>query len=323
MLDVFITVDVEIWCDGWQDLDAKFPRAFDQYIHGKTPSGDYGLPFQLKVLADHGLRAVFFIEPLFSAKFGSGPLQEIVGLLQDQGHELALHLHTEWVDEAQEPLVAGVTKKMQHLKYFSPSDQATLLRKGKEMLTAAGVTDITSFRAGSFAFNADTLTALEAVDIPVDASYNATLFGPESGVAEGTAITRPTRFGGVTEYPMTVFDDGVKGLRHAQITSCSLAELKHILRQSAETEAEACVLLSHNFELLAPSKTRPDPIVVKRFEKFCAFLNKNRDTFNTTTFAETDYPDVPPLQSEQPYIHSNKLRTAGRYAAQAARSIYR
>lgn len=323
MLDVFITVDVEIWCDGWQDLDAKFPSAFEQYIHGKTPTGDYGLPFQLKVLADHGLRAVFFIEPLFSARFGQAPLQEIVGLLKDHGHELALHLHTEWVDEAKEPLLPGVTKKMQHLKYFSQSDQIALLRKGREMLVAAGVPEITSFRAGSFAFNADTLAALDAVGIPVDASYNATLFGPESGVAQGVALTRPTTFGNVAEYPMTVFDDGLKGLRHAQITSCSLSELQHILRRSAETQAEACVLLSHNFELLAPSKTRPDPIVVKRFEQFCKFLDSNRDVFNTTTFADANYSAVPPLQSAQPYVHSNKLRTAGRYMTQAVRSLYR
>lgn len=323
MLDVFITVDVEIWCDGWNDLDAKFPSAFDQYIYGKTPSGDYGLPFQLKVLADNGLRAVFFVEPLFAARFGAEPLQEIVGLLQGHGHELALHLHTEWVDEAREPLLPGVNQKMQHLKYFDQADQATLLRIGRDMLQAAGVQDIASFRAGSFAFNADTLAALGEVGIPVDASYNATLFGPQSGVAQGETLTRPTTFNGVAEYPMTVFDDGVGGLRHAQITSCSLSELQHILWRSAEQEADACVLLSHNFELMTPSKQREDPIVVKRFERFCRFLDKNRDTFQTSTFADTQYSGVPPLREQQPVIRSNRFRTAGRFAQQAARSLYR
>ena len=28
-LKVFFTVDVEIWCDGWHDLDTKFKSAFD------------------------------------------------------------------------------------------------------------------------------------------------------------------------------------------------------------------------------------------------------------------------------------------------------
>ena len=36
MLDVFLTVDVEVWCDGWDNIDAKFPDAFKRYIYGPT-----------------------------------------------------------------------------------------------------------------------------------------------------------------------------------------------------------------------------------------------------------------------------------------------
>lgn len=323
MLDVFITVDVEIWCDGWNDLDTKFPDAFTKYIYGKTAGGDYGLPFQLKVLEDNGLRAVFFVEPLFSTRFGPEPLAEIVGLLNEHNHEIGLHLHTEWVDEAKEPLLENVTKKMQHLRYFNQADQTTLLRKGSAMLQAAGVENISSFRAGSFAFNADTLTALAEVGIPVDSSYNATLFGSDSGVAQGTALTRPTNFDGVVEYPMSVFDDGTSKLRHAQLTSCSLAELENVLWQSLESEIGSSVLLSHNFELLTPSKSRADPIVVRRFEKFGKFLDKNRDSFNTTTFADSNITTISELQPDQPIPQSNRFKTAGRYVEQAVRSLYR
>ena len=44
MLDVFFTVDVEVWCDGWDRLDEHFPAALERYIYGRTPTGDYGLP---------------------------------------------------------------------------------------------------------------------------------------------------------------------------------------------------------------------------------------------------------------------------------------
>ena len=84
MLDVFITVDVEIWCDGWHDLDARFSGAFERYVHGPTASGPYGLPHLLTVLGDHGLAGNFFVEPLFSARFGAQPLAEIVGLIQQE-----------------------------------------------------------------------------------------------------------------------------------------------------------------------------------------------------------------------------------------------
>jgi hypothetical protein len=39
MLDVFFTVDVEIWCDGWRNLDARFPDAFRRYVYELTPRG--------------------------------------------------------------------------------------------------------------------------------------------------------------------------------------------------------------------------------------------------------------------------------------------
>src|SRR5262245_63636701 len=80
MLDVFFTVDVEIWCDGWDDLDAKFPAAYRRYIYGPTREGDYALPGTLKILNDHGLTGVFFVEPLFATRFGLEPLQEVIGL---------------------------------------------------------------------------------------------------------------------------------------------------------------------------------------------------------------------------------------------------
>ncbi len=104
MIDVFLTVDVEVWCDGWDDIDAKFPSAFQRYIYGPTSRGDYGLPYQLHQLQEHGLTGVFFVEPLFSTRFGLEPLSEIISLVRERGHEIQLHLHTEWVDESNVPL---------------------------------------------------------------------------------------------------------------------------------------------------------------------------------------------------------------------------
>jgi len=48
MLEVFFTVDVEVWCDGWHNIDQEFPEAFRKYIYGPTPKGDFGLSYQLK-----------------------------------------------------------------------------------------------------------------------------------------------------------------------------------------------------------------------------------------------------------------------------------
>ena len=111
MLDVFFSVDVEIWCDGWDNLDEKFPDAFRRYVYGQTARGNFGLPYTVQVLREHGLKGVFFVEPLFSTRFGSQPLEEIVGLIREGGQEIQLHLHPEWVDESVEPLLENINGK--------------------------------------------------------------------------------------------------------------------------------------------------------------------------------------------------------------------
>ena len=284
MLDVFLTVDVEVWCDGWDNIDAKFPDAFKRYVYGPTAKGDYGLPFQLRLLQDYGLRGVFFVEPLFSTRFGSEPLAEIMGLVQPAGHEIQLHLHTEWVDESIEPLLEGITGKRQFLRYFSLEEQTTLIRAGAELIESAGGGSINAFRAGSFGFNRETLKALCINRIAFDSSYNASLFGPDSGVSPEIPLVEPMEYEGVYEYPMTVFNGGTGKLRHAQITACSYREMEGLLWQALESRRKAFVILFHNFELLNSSMDSPDDIVVARFRRLCSFLDRHRDCFRVRGF---------------------------------------
>lgn len=320
MLDVFFTVDVEIWCDGWLGIDQKFPSAFRKYVYGSTPEGDFGLPFQLDVMRQHGIHGVFFVEPLFSTHFGAQPLADMVGLIQDSSQEVQLHLHTEWVDEAREPLLPEVHGKRQHLRYFSRAEQTALIAAGAKLLRAAGVARLDAFRAGSFAFNIETLSALAENHIPFDSSYNASMFGLDSGVMPGVNVVEPLDCCATHEYPMTVFDDGRRALRHVQLTACSYEEMERLLWQALDVGRSAFVILSHSFELLSPSMARPDKVVVKRFRKLCTFLDRNRDCFNVRGFrdlvARTGGPQPAPLTSP-------RWLTAARMIEQASRSRYR
>jgi len=285
MLRVYFTVDVEIWCDGWKDIDSKFNGAFQRYIYGTTRKGAYGLPYKLKVLNEHGLTGVFFVEPLFSLRFGSAPLSEIVGLIIEANQPIELHLHTEWADEAKMLPLPHITKKCQHLRYFSTSDQAVLIGIGKDRLTQAGAGQINAFRAGSFGFNIHTLSALREAGIFVDSSYNATQMGLDSGLMPGQILTESLSHDGVYEVPMTVFFDRPGHLRHAQLCACSSRELEGVLWQALEEGRKEVVILSHSFELLDESCTRPNHVVIKRFQKLCKFLDRNRDCFNTEGFS--------------------------------------
>jgi hypothetical protein len=284
VLEVFLTVDVEIWCDGWNDLDNKFPEAFRRYVYGPTNHGKFGLPYQVDVLSSHGLTGVFFVEPLFSTRFGPEPLAEIVGILNAANQEVQLHLHTEWVDESLRPLLENVDKKRQHLRYFSLEEQTTLINIGAKLLFEAGAAPVNAFRAGSFAFNKDTLNALAVNGIKFDSSYNASMFGRDSGVLPGMLALDPFFCDGVYEYPMTVFHDGSGSLRHAQISACSYQELEGLLWSALEAGNKAFVFLLHNFELMNQKKDRPDWVAIRRFERLCTFLDNNRDCFSVKGF---------------------------------------
>lgn len=319
MLDVFFTVDVEIWCNGWLNIDEKFPSAFRKYIYGPTAKGNFGLPYQLEVLNDHGLTGVFFVEALFSRRFGSQPLAEIIGLLDESGQEVQLHLHTEWVDESKEPILDGPRAKRQHLRYFSLKEQSILIAEGINLLRKAGAQNINAFRAGSFAFNADTLSVLAATGIPFDSSYNASMFGPDSGVMSGVTLVEPIECQGVYEYPMTVFNDGSGSLRHTQLTACSYSEMEGLLWQALETGRSSFVILSHSFELMNQTLERPDDVVVKRFQKLCSFLEQNRDSFRVRGFQGLK-PRVTQVQPAP--LASSVWKTGVRMIEQAYRRKY-
>jgi hypothetical protein len=319
MLDVFFTVDVEIWCGGWHDIDARFPAAFQKYIYGKTPHGEYGLRYQLQQLQEYGLSGVFFVEPLFATRFGLEPLTEIIGLIKEYGQEVQEHLHTEWVSESHIPLIEHASPKRQFLRQFSVEEQTALICAGKDLIERAGGGQANAFRAGSFGFNRASLSALAANNIAFDSSYNATMFGPDSGVAPGRKLFEPIACDGIAEYPMTVFEDGTGKQRHVQLGACSSQEIEGLLWQALASGRKAFVMLSHNFELLNATRDQPDWIMVRRFSALCRFLEKNKDSFRTRGFHGLQ-PDV---VSAQPLPLTSPLwKTGHRMVQQALRRRY-
>lgn len=316
---VFFTVDVEIWCDGWQNLDKEFPDAFRRYVYGPTKRGDYGLTRTLARLNAHGLKGVFFTEPLFSARFGSQPLAEVVGLIREAGQEVQLHLHTEWADEVTPPLVPGLTRKRQYLCMFDLRDQARLIDSGRSMLMDAGADTVNAFRAGSFGLNTDTWRALKELGIPFDSSFNGLMSTQLSGLNALGQMHQPRNIEGIWEYPMTLFVDAAGHHRHAQLGACSFRELEWLFWRAAEESWESVVILSHNFELMNQKKDREDPVVNQRFERLCRFLQNNSDTFETMGFHELHPPTK---EQDPPPPKSGIALTTGRLAEQAWRRIY-
>ncbi len=319
MLNVFFTVDVEIWCGGWTNIDTKFPQAFQQYVYGRTQRGEYGLRYKLQQLRDHGLHGVFFVEPLFATRFGTEPLAEIIGLIQEYGQEVQLHMHPEWVDESTYPLLPTRLRKRPFMSDFSLEDQTTLIAEGIKLIADAGGGNVNAFRAGSFGFNLNTLVALATNNITFDSSYNASYFGLGSGLASGKILLEPFFSNGVTEFPMTVFDDGTRSLRHTQLGAISSREMEGLMWKSLKQKRKTFVILSHNFELMNRRRDQADDVVINRFKTLCYFLDKNRDVFRTAGFKDMN----PELVTNQPEpLTSPFWKTGLRMIEQLSRRRY-
>ena len=315
-MNVYLTFDIEIWCDGWTNLDEAFPSSFQRYVYGKSKHGNYALPKTLEILNTYGLRGIFFVEPLFAARFGQQHLQSIVDLITSAGQEIQLHLHPEWVNEALKPLIADNKKKRQFLSNYTRAEQTTLIEYGKKMLEAAGSGVITAFRAGSYALNEDTYRALEKNNIKIDTSLNRCYDVSAPLLIEGHNLDTSFYVGEVMTYPVTVFRDGFRKDRPAQVGACGFNEMRDALLSAKEAGSQNFVVVSHNFEMLKPNSNQPDWTIVKRFTSLCAFLAERSEDFHVGSFIPSHTPTT---QNYQPYA---KISSTGlRYAAQAIRRL--
>lgn len=320
MLNVFLTVDVEIWPSSWWDLNQNsFRKDFQRYIYGSTTRGDYGVPFQLKLLNEYDLKAVFLVETLFACEFGIEWLKEIVELIQDAGQEVQMHLHPEWIGRMTDSILPG--KKARRLLDYSLDDQIFIIGIGKEKLQEAGVNRVTAFRAGGYSANTDTLTALAKNNLLFDTSYNPCIYGDLGGIAPEGFLHQPNKINGIYEFPVSVFQDRPNHYRHLQLGACSFSELSNMLYQAEQSQWDYLVIVSHGFELLNRAKNRVDPIVVRRFEKLLRFLADNRDKFRTGCFSKTELYDFDSNYQVEP-IKSNSFRTFLRCVEQASRRVF-
>jgi hypothetical protein len=323
MLNVFLTVDTEVWplLPDWRE--AGLSADINRDVYGVTSAGEYGISYQMAVLSRYGLKGVFFVEPLFAEVAGPGPLRAIVAEIRDKGHEVQCHLHPEWLGWMEQPLLPG--RPAGYLKDFSDEDQALLIAKGLANLRAAGTDGVRAFRAGDYAANLGTLRALAKSGIDYDTSHNTCYLGSRCGLETPKPILQPQRLEGVYEFPIAFFRDWPGHYRHAQLAACSWGELQAVLLQAWRRGWHSFVLVSHSFELLkprrrTPQRPLPDKTVIRRFEHLCRFLGENNDKFRTSGFADLA-PDSIPATSPPEVLSSAMHVTVHRWAEQILRRV--
>jgi len=198
---------------------------------------------------------------------GADFLAPIVRAIVERGHEVQMHIHTEWLAWAKESPVGG--RQGRNIGDFSLADQIVLLGLAKQLLEDAGAPAITAFRAGNFGASDDTLRALATLGVVWDSSVNPAYLGRECTIAADRAQIGAIRQHGVIELPVSGIADRPGGFRPAQICAMSAAEMRDGLRHAAREGHDAFVVVTHSFEMLSRDRQRPNRAVMARFEALC------------------------------------------------------
>lgn len=314
-MDVLLTVDTELSPARSIATAGELAANIRGSYYG-APTGDGGIPFQLAVLREHGLKGVFFVEALASVAIGDEPIRNIVQLIAADGHEVQLHTHVEWLRIAREKPLGNAT--WQYTRHYSEAEQIRIIALGKEILARCGAPNVNAFRAGGFAADNATLRALRANAIQFDSSYNYPYLGHECAIDVPGMLVDTAVVEGIVEVPVTCFMDRPGHFRHTQVCACSFSELSSMLTQAHAAGFATFVIVCHSFELITRDRTRTDPIAVARFRKLCRFLADHRDRFRTVGFDGVDPTARPPKRP----LKSSIWRTGARYVAQAVDRFY-
>jgi peptidoglycan/xylan/chitin deacetylase (PgdA/CDA1 family) len=315
MTRVFITIDTE-YSSGLYTGPGAGDRAenYARSIACVTPDGPAGITHKLDLLAEHGQKAVFFVDPMPALVWGVAAIEDIVGPIIAAGQDVQLHCHTEWLEHAgaASPLASKATGK--NLADFPFEDQCALIDYARTTLIAAGAPAPVAFRAGNYGANDDTLRALASIGIDYDTSHCPALVGSGAcRISLGVEDRNPVGHMGVIEVPVGAIGTLGGGLRHAQLTALTLGELTSAIRHARDEGRDSFTLVSHSFELINRRRQAVNPIVRRRFVGLLTALARMR---GVTTATYADSPPTLSLTGGNTALPASPLRTGRRIAEQ-------
>ena len=328
---VFLTVDTEVWpkSAGWPHrplgADYDYSRDIELYFNGGRGESGRGLPWQLRTLAAHGLKATYFVDPLFSFALGISPLRSVIDLVQQHGQEIGLHLHPEWLNQSASPVLPAFSGPLLHR--YAAEDQSTLVRAGLDRLREAGAGAVAAFRAGSWGASRETVAAVRRNGLRFDSSLNAQFAASFPDLDERSRSTRsqPFLLDGLWEFPVTNFiDTPPTGRRPLHVCATSFAETRMVLEFARASGWYCVAIVLHSFEFVRTDSrgdVAPQRLLAKRFLRLCEYLADNADRYETCHFAGIDEAAIP-RQAPPSAPVSSRLRTVARQIEQLVSRVY-
>ncbi|MDO7835779.1 hypothetical protein Q4610_12070 [Sphingobium sp. HBC34] len=313
MTALLITVDTEL-SSALHQRGLSLADNVRRSIWAETQGQGYGIGWQMDLLDAHGLKGVFFLDPMPALVDGADFLKPVVDAIVGRGHEVQMHVHTEWLAWAKASPVGD--RRGRNIGDFALDDQIVLLTLARDLLEYAGAPAITAFRAGNFGANDDTLRALATIGVAWDSSVNPAYLGRECGISLDSGQIGATRHLGVAELPVSGIADRPGRFRPAQICALSAAEMRAGLRHAVDEGHDAFCVVTHSFEMLSRDRQRPNGAVIARFRALC------RAAAHLPALHGAGFHDLPASLADQPArglsrAAPSRLRTGLRIAQQA------
>lgn len=303
---VFLTVDTEImWRHHADDLDMAtlYERSYEP--------AECGVSLQLALLARHGLKATFFVDPMPALVYGLDPIKRIVATILTAGQEVQLHLHPNWAGAKAGD--GGASFGRFQLSEYTLDEQSKLIAGARDLLVAAGADRPIAFRAGNYAANDDTLIALSQHGFAYDTSHNGSAHPWPSMIGLPGRHIAPIERHGLIELPVTQIEERAGALRNFQICALSAAEMREALDHAVSQRHAAVTIVSHSFELANRAGTSGNAVHIRRFEALCAMLAERAAALPTMWFNQR--PTLALDRDDAP-LAPRALRTRWRQAEQ-------
>jgi len=259
------------------------PLPPEAMVYGRVGGGVWGIERIMDCCEARGVRATFFVDTVEALHYGEAEVRGWCSTVLERGHDVQLHLHPVWLGGAfaHKPLTS-----------YGWEEQRAALAKGIELFRVVCGHEPLVHRAGGLWANADTLRALAAVGIGIDASVAPGYHDYDLG--EGVAAPNvPRRLGGLVEVPVTAFAQmrlgGWSLMRNFDVNADSQAELRVVVARAAAEGVAAVSLLMHSFSFIGRNREstefRPEPGEARKFEAFLDWVAARGDV-EVVTFCE-------------------------------------
>lgn len=236
---------------------------------------NYGISLINNILNAESIYSTNFVNVYESGLWGEKEIKNHCRKIIDNGNEIGLHTHPEWVFE----------KEKKYPNQYNKEDQTRIIEYGLDLLYKwLPNYNIHSHRAGTYAINEDTFSALLKNNITVDSSV---LFDDPHCEAQITK-NKMIDYSGIIEIPVTGFNRiwqvslGKRVIRERKVFSktdishASFEEIINYVNIAIKKNISVVNIFMHSYSLLAFNKNykkyEPDFETIEKFKKIIQAL---------------------------------------------------